>query len=123
MNLQPLFEPKSVAVLGASTRPSVGGDIIESLKRFGFSGPVYPVNPKYDRLLNLPCYPSLTELPATPDIVAFCVGPSRIPENFRLLPEIGAKAAVIFGGGYAEEGEAGRAVRAASLCAALTAWG
>ena len=112
MNLQPLFEPKSVAVLGASTRPSVGGDIIESLKRFGFAGPVYPVNPKYDRLLKLPCYPSLTELPATPDIVAFCVGPSRVPENFRLLPKIGAKAAVIFGGGYAEEGEAGRAVQA-----------
>lgn len=112
MNLKHLFEPTSVAVLGASSRPSVGGDMIETLQRFGFDGPIYPVNPKYDTLLDMPCYPSLTALPAAPDIVAFCVGPSRIPENFRLLPEIGAKAAVIFGGGYAEEGEAGRAVQA-----------
>lgn len=112
MNLQPLLEPTSVAVLGASTRPSVGGDMIETLKQLGFTGEIYPVNPKYDSLLDLPCYPSLTDLPAAPDIVAFCVGPGRIPENFRLLPEIGAKAAVIFGGGYAEEGEAGRKIQA-----------
>ena len=112
MDLQPLFEPSSVAVLGASTRPSVGGDMIETLKRFGFAGGIYPVNPKYDTLLELPCYPSLTDLPAAPDIVAFCVGPGRIPENFRLLPDIGAKAAVIFGGGYAEEGEAGQKIQA-----------
>ena len=112
MNLQPLFEPSSIAVLGASTRPSVGGDMIETLKRFGFSGAIYPVNPKYDTLLDLPCYPSLTDLPAATDVVAFCVAPSRILENFRLLPEIGVKAAVIFGGGYAEEGAAGRAVQA-----------
>ena len=112
MDLQPLFEPSSVAVLGASTRPSVGGDMIETLKRFGFAGGIYPVNPKYDTLLDLPCYPTLTDLPAAPDIVAFCVGPGRIPENFRLLPDIGAKAAVIFGGGYAEEGEAGQKIQA-----------
>ncbi len=112
MNLSSLFEPSSVAVLGASTTPSVGGDIIASLKRFGYKGDIYPVNPKYETLLDLPCYPSLLDLPASPDVVAFCVGPGRIPENFRLLPEIGAKAAVIFGGGYAEEGEAGRKVQA-----------
>ncbi len=112
MQLSPLFEPSSVAVLGASTRPSVGGDMVETLKRFGYKGAIYPVNPKYDTLLDLPCYPKLRDLPAPPDVVAFCVGPSRIPENFRLLPEIGAKAAVIFGGGYAEEGNAGRKVQA-----------
>lgn len=112
MNLSPLFEPASVAVLGASTRPSVGGDMIATLRQFGFSGDIYPVNPKYETLLDLPCYPSLKDLPAAPDIVAFCVGPGRIPENFRLLPEIGARAAVIFGGGYAEEGEEGRKVQA-----------
>ena len=112
MRLQPLFEPASVAVLGASTRPSVGGDMVETLKRFGYKGAIYPVNPKYDTLLDLPCYPNLLNLPAPPDIVAFCIGPSHIPENFRLLPEAGAKAAVIFGGGYAEEGDKGRQIQA-----------
>ncbi len=112
MQLSPLFEPSSVAVLGASNRPSVGGDMVETLKRFGYKGAIYPVNPKYETLLDLPCYPSLRDLPAPPDVVAFCIGPSRIPENFRLLPEVGAKAAVIFGGGYAEEGDKGRQIQA-----------
>ncbi len=111
MRLSPLLEPSSVAVLGASTTPSVGGDIVETLKRFGYEGGIYPVNPKYETLLDLPCYPSLIDLPAAPDVVAFCIGPKRIPENFRLLPDIGAKAAVIFGGGYAEEGDAGRKIQ------------
>ncbi len=119
MHLPSLLKPSSVAVLGASDNPSVGREMIETLQAFGFEGRIYPVNPKYDAILNLRCYPSLTDLPEAPDVVAFCIGPSRIPENFRLLPEIGAKAAVIFGGGFAEAGEAGRQVQAelVEICA------
>lgn len=112
MHLSALLEPSSVAVLGASTNPSVGRDMIETLRAFGFPGPIYPVNPKYDSILDIPCYPSLGDLPAPPDVVAFCVARSRIADNFRLLPDIGAKAAVIFGGGFAEAGEAGRRLQA-----------
>ncbi len=112
MHLSSLLEPSSVAVLGASANPSVGRYMIETLRAFGFPGPIYPVNPKYDSILDIPCYPSLGDLPAPPEVVAFCVAPSRIPENFRLLPEIGARAAVIFGGGFAEAGQAGRRIQA-----------
>ena len=112
MHLSSLLKPCSVAVLGASANPSVGRDMIETLRAFGFPGPIYPVNPKYESILDIPCYASLGDLPAPPDLVAFCVAPSRIPDNFRLLPEIGAKAAVIFGGGFAEAGEAGRQIQA-----------
>ena len=112
MQLSSLLEPSSVAVLGASANPSVGRYMIETLRAFGFPGPIYPVNPKYDSILDIPCYPSLGDLPAPPEVVAFCVAPSRIPENFRLLPEIGARAAVIFGGGFAEAGQAGRRIQA-----------
>ncbi len=112
MHLSALLNPSSVAVLGASANPSVGRDMIETLQSFGFAGPIYPVNPKYESILNIPCYASLGDLPAPPDVVAFCIGASRIPENFRLLPDIGAKAAVIFGGGYAESGEAGQRIQA-----------
>lgn len=111
MRLDSLIEPASVAVLGASANPSVGRDIIESLSRFGFSGEIYPVNPKYASILDIPCYPSLADLPAPPDVVAFCIGAGRIMENFRQLPAIGAKAAVIFGGGYAEQGAEGGKVQ------------
>ncbi|MBN4083068.1 acetate--CoA ligase family protein [bacterium AH-315-B06] len=112
MHLSSLLKPSSVAVLGASANPSVGRDMIETLQAFGYPGPIYPVNPKYESILDIPCYASLGDLPAPPDVVAFCVAASRIPENFRLLPEIGAKAAVIFGGGFAETGEAGRRIQA-----------
>ena len=64
MRLAPLIEPTSVAVLGASTSLSVGREIIESLRRFGFSGEIYPVNPKYSSILEIPCFPSLNDLPA-----------------------------------------------------------
>ena len=83
MRLDYLFEPASVAVLGASANPSVGRDIIESLGRFGYSGEIYPVNPKYASILDIPCYPSLADLPSPPDVVAFCIGAGRIMENFR----------------------------------------
>ena len=111
MQLDPLIKPKSVAILGASANISVGHDIIETLERYEFSGGIYPINPKYPSIRDVPCYPSLTDLPEAPDIVAFCVGAGRIMENFRLLPEVGAKAAVIFGGGYAEQGEDGECRR------------
>ena len=47
MTLQPLFAPRSIAVVGASERPSPGRAILASLRRFGFDGGVYPVNPRY----------------------------------------------------------------------------
>lgn len=111
MHLTSLLNPRSVAVLGASDKPSVGRDIIETLQRFGYTGDIYPINPKYGSILNVRCYPTLQDLPAPPDVVAFCIASSRTLENFRMLPEIGARAAVVFGGGFAEAGSAGRQVQ------------
>ncbi|MGI9412508.1 MAG: acetate--CoA ligase family protein, partial [Hyphomicrobiales bacterium] len=108
VNLDALLKPGSVAVLGASVRPSIGRSIIASLGMLGFPGTIYPVNPKYDEILGHPCYGSLEDLPAAPDVVAFCVGSTRILENFRRLPACGAGAAVIYDAGFAEAGEKGR---------------
>ncbi len=108
MTLDALLQPRSVAVLGASQRPSVGRSIVESLQTLGFPGAVYPVNPKYDDVQGLPCYASLEALPAAPDVVAFCLASPRILENFRRLPDSGARAAVIFDAGFAESGAEGR---------------
>ena len=65
-HLDPLLRPQSIAVVGASERPhSVGRRTIENLKTGGFSGRLYPVNPGYDSILGIPCYPNLKSLPET----------------------------------------------------------
>jgi acyl-CoA synthetase (NDP forming) len=118
VRLDALLRPRSIAVLGASDRPSVGRTLIESLDRLGFPGPVYPVNPKYETLLGRPCYPSVADLPRDVDALAFCVSYARILEHIPLAVERGVGAAVIFDGGFAEAGAEGRARqdRIAALC-------
>jgi len=111
IDLTPLFAPRSVAVLGASPRPSPGRYIIETLQNFGFEGGIYPVNPNYDEVADTPCYDALSDLPEAPDVVAFCVSPARALDAFRTLPDIGARAAVIFGGGFGEAGDEGQAIQ------------
>ena len=52
MQLDPLVKPRSVAIVGATDRPGPGRTIVESLGAIGFTGPIYPVNPKYQTVLN-----------------------------------------------------------------------
>jgi acyl-CoA synthetase (NDP forming) len=107
VSLDPLLRPKSIAILGASERPSLGRSLILSAQRIGFEGRIYPINPKYPEILGHRCYPGIEALPEAPDVVAFCVGYTRILENFLPLAAKGAKAAAIFDGGFAERGEEG----------------
>jgi acetate---CoA ligase (ADP-forming) len=107
-DLNSLLKPRSIAVLGASERPSVGRALIESLGILGFQGSILPINPKYKTVLGVDCHASLSDLTEPPDLVAFCVNNQRTIENFRLLPECGAKAAVIYNGGFAESCENGQ---------------
>jgi acyl-CoA synthetase (NDP forming) len=108
IDLEPLLRPRSVAVLGASDRPSPGRMVIESLDRIGFPGPIYPVNPKYETLFGRPCYPSVADLPEAPDVLAVCVGHARVLEHMPAAARRGVRAAIIFDGGFAERGEEGR---------------
>ena len=96
MKLDPLVKPRSVAIVGATDRGGPGRAVIESLGAIGFTGPIYPVNPKYPTVLNIKCYPSLTELPEAPDIVVFSIRNPLIPEQMRLAVKRGARAAVIY---------------------------
>src|SRR5580658_9443557 len=104
MKLDPLVKPRSVAIVGATDRGGPGRAVIESLGAIGFTGPIYPVNPKYPTVLNIKCYPSLTELPEAPDIVVFSIRNPLIPEQMRLAVKRGARAAVIYDSGFAELG-------------------
>src|SRR5262249_18778976 len=109
MSLDRLLRPRSIAILGASERPSVGRTLVEALDGIGFRGDVYPVNPRYESLLGRRCYPSVAELPRDVDVLAFCVNHARVLEHMRPAADRGVGAAVIFDGGFAEADGEGRA--------------
>jgi acyl-CoA synthetase (NDP forming) len=111
MDLEALFKPRSIAVIGASDKPTIGRRIIASLHRFGFAGEIYPVNPGYAAVLNRTCYPSPAELPEAPDVAVFCLGHARVLDAFVAAAKRGMKAAVIYDGGFAEQGAEGRALQ------------
>src|SRR2546426_11180321 len=87
IDLDALLKPRSVAVLGASERPSVGRTILENLERMGFPGEIYPINPKYETLLGRRCYRSVEELPHGVDVLAFCVNHERVLDGLRPAAE------------------------------------
>ncbi len=94
--LDPLLRPRSVAVVGASARAdSLGEWSLKNLLKGGFERPIYPVNPRYEKLQGLRCFRSLADLPAVPDLVVFGVGDQRIEAVLSEAIDIGIGAAVI----------------------------
>jgi len=92
--------------VGASENPeSISGRPLKLLKRYGFSGRIYPVNPRYASLGEWPCYPDLAALPETPDVVLVAVRAALVPEVLRGCVRRGVPAAILFSSGFAEAGE------------------
>jgi acetyltransferase len=119
-NLDYLFNPKSVALIGASTRPgSVGAVLARNLFGGGFSGPVMPVNPKYVAVEGVLAYKDVASLPLAPDLAVIATPPESVP---RLIAELGARgtrAAVVITAGFKETGNPrGAALQQAMLEAA-----
>ncbi len=90
------MRPKSVAVVGASERrDSLGEWILRNLAKGGYTGRVYPVNPRYEEVQSMRCYAALDDLPEVPDLVAFAVGDTRIEAALDEAIAAGVPAAVI----------------------------
>jgi len=106
--LDRLFNPRSVAVIGASADPSkLTGRPIDYLKRHGFAGAIYPINPRYQELAGLACYPAVSALPAPPDVGLVLLGSDRVIEAVRDLARIGTPAAIVLASGFGEAGPEG----------------
>lgn len=118
MRIEALFRPKSIAVIGASEKPTIGRRLIVSLDRIGFTGRVFPINPSYPTVLGHECYPSIAETPEAPDVAVFCLGHRHVLDAFVTAAERGIRGAVIYDGGFAERGADGRALqqRIADIC-------
>ena len=88
LSLDKLINPRSVAIVGVSERPeAIGTRVLNNLRRIGFAGPVYPVNPRHASLHGLTCYPSLSALPEKVDAAFLAVpsasGPDLVEEAGR----------------------------------------
>ena len=106
--LSRLLQPRSVAVIGASGDPAkTAGRPVSYLLKHGFAGTIYPVNPKLDRIGDLPCYRDVASLPEVPDVGIVLLGAERAHVAVRELAERGAAAAIVLASGYTETGEEG----------------
>lgn len=99
------FEPKSVAVIGASRDPLKTGHIIlRNIIEGGYKGGIYPINPSADEILGLKCYKSVLEVPESIDLAVVVVPARLVPNVINELSIKGVKAAVIISGGFRETG-------------------
>lgn len=103
-----LLRPSSVAVIGASADPhKTAGRPIAYLKKLGFTGEIFPVNPKVDLIDGLRCYPNIAALPSVPDVGIVLLGAERAHIAVRELADLGCAAAIVLASGYTETGEEG----------------
>jgi acetyltransferase len=119
-NLDCLFKPESVAVVGASNSPkSIGGIVLRNLLRAGFAGPIMPVNPKYQAVAGVLAYPDVAHLPVPPDVAILCTPPATIPDLIHQLGARGTRAAIVITAGLSDVKHTdGRTIQAAMLSAA-----
>ena len=103
-----LMRPQCVAVIGASADiTKTAGRPVAYLLKHGFSGQVYPVNPKASEICGLPCYPDIASLPTVPDVGIVLLGAERAQQAVKELSQLGCAAAIVLASGYTEVGTEG----------------
>lgn len=108
-NLDSIFKPKRIAILGISPNPqSVGGRILSNLVTGGFKGVVYPVNPTLEAVMGIQCYPNMQALPNQPDLAIICSDPLEVPNLLQQSGEAGIMGIIVVSAGFKEAGEAGK---------------
>ena len=105
-SLERLFKPSSIAVIGASDRPERLG-ALALLALQSYQGKVYPVNPRLEVIGNIPCYPSISAIPDSIDLVLVCVRGQLVAPAIEDAAAAGVRAAIIFAAGFKELGSNG----------------
>lgn len=107
-SLAPLFDPRAIAIYGASSDPTkIGGRPLDFLKKSGFDGPLYPINPKSPEIQGLPAYPSIAALPGPADLAIVAVPAPAVVAALEDCAAHGVRGAVVLSAGFAEVGGAG----------------
>jgi len=106
--LDAILRPRSIAVVGASRKPhSIGREILHNLIRFGFNGPVYPVNPALGAIHSIRAYPSLRDIPDPVDLAIIVVPRAAVPAVLDDAVARGVRGLVVITAGYRETGAEG----------------
>jgi acetyltransferase len=117
--LSSLFEPRSVALVGATeVREKVGGRMLENLLSAGFQGRLFAVNPKYRSVRGVPCFASVGELPQPVDLAVIVTPPRTVPAVIEECGRFGIRAAVVITAGFSEAGAEGAKLEHELLAAA-----
>jgi acetate---CoA ligase (ADP-forming) len=103
--LDELFRPSVLAVIGASEKPGkVGRVVLENILSSAYKGNVFPVNPSYEKVFDLPCYPSVSALPEAPQLAVIIIPAPAVQAVLEECGSMGVKAAVIISAGFKESG-------------------
>lgn len=108
---QRLFNPKSIAVIGASNDDlKPGGRVLKNIKDNEYQGKLWAVNPKTPDILGLPTYKSIYDLPEVPELAIVAIPAKFVLPTIKDLAEKGAKAVIVLTAGFGEKDEAGKAI-------------
>ena len=109
MGFESFFNPKSIAIVGASRQKSkVGYELLASIMGAGYKGKIYPVNPQADTIEGLKCYPALESIQQVPELVIIIIPAKIVPAIMRQCAKIGTRAVIIITAGFKEVGKEGR---------------
>ncbi len=111
-DLKYFLSPRSIAIIGASNNIAlISGKPLHFLKKHGYQGKIYPINPKYDKLGGYRCYKSILDVPEPVDLALIAVNYKLVLPVLKQCVEKGVKFATIFASGFAESGEEGKVLQ------------
>ncbi|MBC8210159.1 MAG: bifunctional acetate--CoA ligase family protein/GNAT family N-acetyltransferase [Gammaproteobacteria bacterium] len=110
--LKSIFEPASIAIIGASERHnSVGGQVLKNVREGSFSGEIYPVNPKYETVQGMHCFASLKAIDHPVELAVIAIPAARIPKALHECRKHGVRAVIVLSAGFAEVGKRGESLQ------------
>jgi len=107
-DLERFFNPRAIAIIGASQDlGTISGQPLKHLLSHHYKGRLYPVNPRYGEVAGVKCYPSLADVPETPDLVLILVNAARVVDMLKQCGAKGVPYVIIFSSGFSEVGGGG----------------
>lgn len=103
-SIHKMLNPESIAVVGATQRMQYGGRFLNAALKARGRVRVYPVNPRYDEIMGVKSYPSVSDLPESPDLVGIVVPYNQVLDVLKESHQKGAKAAIVISAGFSERG-------------------
>jgi len=103
-SIDTMLHPQSICVIGATQRMQYGGRFLQNLIEANYKGRIYPINPRYEEIMGIRCYPDVASLPEVPDLAGIVVPYEYIRDVLMDCGKKGVKHVIILSGGFLEVG-------------------